>query len=70
MKKNVGKLDGMLRVVAAVVILVMFANGRWPGSSGITVAILAIAFGITGVVRRCPLYRPFGIDTQEAEEQK
>jgi hypothetical protein len=62
MKPNVGRIDGVIRIVLGLLLLsllfVLDDNTRWIGLIG--VIVLA-----TGLVRRCPLYIPFRIDTRE-----
>jgi hypothetical protein len=58
MKCNVGKIDRLLRIFVGVFILtlgLLFQN--WLG-------IIGIAPLVTGLVRWCPAYLPFGIKTQ------
>jgi hypothetical protein len=60
MKTNVGTADRVIRISAGLVLLsfvfILESNVRWWG----VVGLLPLT---TGLVGRCPLYRPFGIDT-------
>jgi hypothetical protein len=62
MKPNVGRIDAAVRIVVGVLLLslvfVLEGAMRWIGLIGVIVLV-------TGLVRRCPLYIPFHIDTRE-----
>jgi len=63
MKKNMGKLDRLLRSIAALVIGYLLINGTISGTLGIVLAVVAIAFLVTSMISWCPAYLPFGIPT-------
>lgn len=62
MKPNVGRIDGAIRILAGLLLLslvfVLGDNTRWVGLIGVVPLV-------TGLIRHCPLYVPFGIDTRE-----
>ena len=63
MKCNVGGADRMIRIVAGVVIILLgFYFQSWWGAVGI-VPIL------TGALRWCPAYIPFGFSTCETDRK-
>ncbi len=63
MKCNVGGTDRMIRIVAGVVIILLgFYFQSWWGAVGI-VPIL------TGALRWCPAYVPFGFSTCETDRK-
>ena len=63
MKRNVGRVDRVIRVVAGLfvfsLIFILEGNARWWGLVG----LLPLA---TGLIGRCALYLPLGIDTDHA----
>lgn len=63
MKKNMGTLDKVLRVVIAIVIGVLTFLELIPGVLGIVLGVLALVFVLTSFLSFCPLYLPFGIST-------
>lgn len=65
MKKNMGKVDRLLRAIAALVIGFLLINGTISGTLGIILAIVAIAFLVTSMISWCPAYLPFGLSTVE-----
>jgi len=68
MKKNMGNIDKMLRVLVAVVIAVLyFATDLIPGTLGIVLLVLAGVFVLTSFISFCPLYAPFGLSTCKKE---
>ena len=68
MKKNMGNIDKMLRVLIAVVIAVLyFATDLIPGTLGIVLLALAGVFVLTSFIGFCPLYAPFGLSTCKKE---
>lgn len=63
MKKNMGTIDKVIRLIAAAIILILYFTGSISGTLGIILLILAIIFAITSFISFCPLYKPFGINT-------
>lgn len=67
MKVNVGTTDRLIRIVAGIVILsavfLLEGNARWLGLIG----IVPLA---TGLVRWCPAYALFGVDSCEIRYRK
>ena len=63
MKKNMGTVDKVIRLIAAAIILILYFTGSISGTLGIILLILAIIFAITSFISFCPLYKPFGINT-------
>ncbi len=64
MKKNMGRLDRTLRLIAAAVVAVLLIAGALKGTLALILAILAAVFVITSFVGFCPLYVPLGISTK------
>jgi hypothetical protein len=60
MKRNVGTVDRVIRIVAGLVLLslvfVLEGNARWWGLVGLLPLV-------TGLIGWCAVYVPFGIDT-------
>lgn len=63
MKKNMGSVDRILRIVVAAVIAILFFTKVITGTLGIVLLVLAGVFLLTSLVRFCPLYLPFGLST-------
>lgn len=69
MKKNMGSLDRIIRVVVAAVIGILYFTGQITGTLAIVLGILAIVFVLTSVMSFCPLYWPFGLSTCGKSEE-
>jgi hypothetical protein len=68
MKKNMGLIDRVIRVVLAVAVVILWAAGAISGSAAIILGIFAAVFILTSLVGTCPLYVPFRIDTRGAKK--
>ena len=63
MQKNVGKVDQIIRIILGLALIIWgFVAHNWWGAIG-------IIFLGTGLIRFCPLYAPFKINTAKSEEQ-
>jgi hypothetical protein len=65
MKKNVGSVDTIIRIVLAAAIAGLYFGGFVHGKIAMVLAALAAILLITGVVGFCPLYVPLGISTRK-----
>ena len=63
MKKNIGSLDKVIRIVIALVILFLYFTQVVSGTLGIILIALSVIFVLTSLISFCPLYLPFGINT-------
>ena len=63
MKKNMGTIDKVIRILVAVVFAVLFFTNVVTGTLGIILLVLAAVFVLTSLISFCPLYWPFGINT-------
>lgn len=63
MKKNMGNLDKIIRVILAVVMAVLYFGGIVSGTFGIVLVVLAGVFLLTSLVSFCPLYTLVGLNT-------
>ena len=67
MKKNMGTVDKVIRVLVAVIILVLYFTHVISGTLAVILLILAGVFVVTSLIGTCPLYLPFGINTGKKE---
>ncbi len=58
-----GKLDKIIRLVVAALIVVLFFTKVLTGTLAVVLLIVAGVFVLTSVISICPLYSLFGIDT-------
>lgn len=67
MKKNMGTIDKVIRILVAVVVVVLYFTNTISGLLGIILLILAAVFVLTSLLGFCPLYLPFGLSTKKKE---
>ena len=63
MKKNMGTIDKAVRILAAVVIAILYFIGSISGTTAIVLLVVAAIFILTSFMSFCPMYAPFGIST-------
>ena len=65
MKRNMGTVDRVVRILLAIVIAVLYFTGNITGVAAIILGIVALAFIVTSLIGFCPLYVPFHISTMK-----
>lgn len=70
MKKNMGRVDRIFRVIAAAIIAVLYYQGIISGTVGIVLLVLAGVFVLTSLISFCPLYAVFGMNTCGIKKQQ
>lgn len=68
MKKNMGTIDRIIRLLVAAVITLLYFNNTITGTLGIILMVLAGVFVLTSLVSFCPLYTLLGINTCPAKK--
>lgn len=63
MKKNMGSIDRIIRILLAVVVAILYFTKQISGTTAIILEVLAIILLATSFISFCPLYLPFGIST-------
>ena len=63
MKKNIGTIDKVIRILLAIVVIVLYLNGSITGVAAIILGIVAFVFIVTSLIGFCPLYVPLKIST-------
>lgn len=63
MKKNMGNIDKIVRILIALVIAVLFFTNIISSTLGIILLVLAGVFVLTSLMSFCPLYTLVGINT-------
>lgn len=63
MKKNMGNIDRVVRILLAVVFAALYFTGTVSGTLGLVLVAAAGIFVLTSVISFCPLYPIFGINT-------
>jgi hypothetical protein len=67
MKKNIGTVDKVIRILVAVIVVVLYFTHVISGILAIILLILAAVFVVTSLLGICPLYLPFGLSTTKKE---
>ena len=63
MKKNMGNIDRIIRVLIALAVAGLYFGGIINGTLAIILGVAAVIFAATSLVSFCPLYAVFGIST-------
>ena len=63
MKKNMGTLDRVLRVIVSVTLAILYFTDIITGTLGLIVFIFACVMFLTSLVGNCPPYTLMGINT-------
>jgi len=63
MKKNMGTIDRIIRMLLAIVVIILYMTGSITGVAAIILGILAIVFILTSLIGFCSLYVPLKIST-------
>jgi predicted membrane channel-forming protein YqfA (hemolysin III family) len=69
MKKNMGAIDRVIRIILAIVVLVLYVTGNISGTAAIILGIIAVIFFLTSLVGFCPLYVLFNISTKKSKKK-
>ncbi len=66
MKKNVGTVDKMLRLLIVLAVVVLILGGHVDGVFVIALGLLAVVMAVTSMTSFCPLYLLMGVSTCRA----
>lgn len=69
MKANMGNTDKIIRILAAILIGVLYFMQLISGTLAIVLLVVAGAFILTSFMSFCPMYLPFGLSTRGKEKQ-
>jgi hypothetical protein len=67
MKKNMGTIDKVIRILVAVVVVILYFTNVISGTLGIILLALSAIFVITSILGFCPLYLPLNLSTRNKE---
>lgn len=65
MKKNMGTVDKVIRILVAVVVVTLYFANVLSGTLGLILLAFSAVFVLTSVFSICPLYMPFGLSTRK-----
>jgi hypothetical protein len=63
MKKNMGNVDRIVRLLLAAVFAYLYFSGTVTGTLGLVLVVLGAVFALTSLVSFCPIYSMLGINT-------
>ncbi|OEK04145.1 YgaP family membrane protein [Roseivirga misakiensis] len=63
MKKNMGSVDRIVRLVVVAVLVALYATGTVSGLWGTVALVAAGIFTVTSLISFCPIYAIFGMKT-------
>ncbi|OQX72245.1 MAG: hypothetical protein B6D61_14450 [Bacteroidetes bacterium 4484_249] len=64
MKKNMGMTDRAFRIIAAIVLGILYFTNVITGTLGIILLIVGVIFLLTSLVSFCPIYPLLGLNTK------
>jgi hypothetical protein len=67
MKKNMGTIDKVVRIIVALIIVLLYVSNKIEGTTAIVLLVLSGIFILTSFISFCPLYYPFGISTKKEQ---
>lgn len=70
MKANMGTVDKVVRILAAVGIVALYFGNVISGTVAIVLLVFAGAFIVTSMISFCPLYLPFGLSTRPKQAKQ
>jgi hypothetical protein len=63
MKKNMGTIDKVIRILAALVVIGLYFANVISGTVAIVLLVFSAVFILTSLISFCPLYTILGINT-------
>jgi hypothetical protein len=69
MKRNMGNVDRIIRMIIAVIIGVLYYKKIVIGTLGDVLLVLAGVFVLTSLINFCPLYKLVGINTCKKKDK-
>ena len=70
MKKNLGSVDKIIRIVIAAIFALLYFTNTVTGIWGIILLLLGGVFVLTSIVSWCPIYFSCRISTLKTKSQK
>lgn len=68
MKCNISTVDRLLRIIAGVLLGILFVSGLLSGALAIIILVLSIIMLATGLLKFCLVYAIFGISTSKEDD--
>jgi hypothetical protein len=68
MKKNIGTVDKVIRILVAVVVVILYFTNTISGTLGIILLAVSAILVLTSFLSLCPLYLLLGLSTTSKKE--
>ena len=68
MKKNMGAVDRVVRLILVALIVVLYFTKVISGVLAIVLGIIAVIFLVTGIIGFCGLYVPLKLSTRKDQQ--
>jgi hypothetical protein len=65
MKKNMGSIDRIIRVLFGVVVAVLYFTGQINGTLALVLGMVAAILLLTSLINFCPIYSVLGIHSNK-----
>jgi len=65
MKKNMGLIDKVIRILIAVAVVILYLTNVISGTLAVILLVFSGIFILTSLISFCPLYTPLGINTKD-----
>lgn len=69
MKSNLGSIDRLVRILAAVAIAVLYFTHAISGTTAVILIVIGLVLLLTALMNFCPLYYLLGIRTRKKSIQ-
>lgn len=69
MKQNMGNTDRIIRILAAILIAVLYFTNTITGTLGYVLLGVGSIFLLTSLISFCPLYTLFGMNTCQVKKK-
>ena len=70
MKRNVGKIDKLIRVSIVIIVAILGITKVISGWTASVLGAISIIFLVTSLINFCPLYALFGINSCKFDPKK
>jgi hypothetical protein len=68
MKPNMGTLDRSIRTIVGIALIALWPLGFLQGTAAIVAAVVGVVLLVTAMLRWCPPYSLFGINTGASDK--
>lgn len=70
MKNNVGTADRVIRILAALLLVVLYTTNTVTGPLSTVLLIISVVLLLTGIMQVCPIYYILKINTKQNKSKQ